>query len=421
MTPDLIMKNTGKRSLYIVSVALLIVVLIGSAVVGYKWLHHERRQNNDIEALQNLSGAWMTKEADPKPEILALREDLLKELDGMIISGGELNAYQKLACGENIRLLVVGDSIGAMPWTNDVATWIEKNYQVSCTIKNISLGSNTSYSGFVSEKLLDDGVAYDLVIVCYGQNDVPQGFAADYEALIREVLAKNGFPSVIAVLESSQREYTEKMQAIMQIAGHYHLQLADTIEAFENSGYSYEALSADGVHPNGIGQDVYAATVEEVIRLNTAEEFERKTALIRDALQKGVAFGSHAYCPVRELPDPLDENGVAPYDSFRYIPAEEFRRISDTEWEICFDHVQKGILGISRSRCPGENLFEIYRNDELYYSEEDYLSIGFNLMKISRVSEASDAFQGDLRICFLQKEHADSFFGIIFTDYEEED
>ena len=54
MTPDLIMKNTGKRSLYVVSVALLIVVLIGSAMVGYKWLHHEKRQNNDIEALQNL-------------------------------------------------------------------------------------------------------------------------------------------------------------------------------------------------------------------------------------------------------------------------------------------------------------------------------------------------------------------------------
>ena len=398
------MKKVGKRAFwFVLSVLLVLVLIAGSAAVGYKWLHHEKRQNIDIETLQNLSGVWMTKEAAPQPEVSALREDLLKKLDGIIASGGELNAYQKLACGEDIRLLVVGDSIGAMPWTNDVAKWIEDNYQVGCTIKNISLGSNTSYSGFVSEKLLDDGLAYDLVIVCYGQNDVPQGFAADYEALIRELLVKNKLPSVIAVLESSQREYTEKMQDIMHIAEHYRLQLADTIKAFENSGYSYEALSADGVHPNGIGQDVYAATVEEVIRCSTAEEFERKTSLILNALQKGVAFDSHAYCPVRELPDPLD------------------RRISDTEWEIRFESTQKGILGINRSRCPGENLFEIFCNDELYYSEEDYLSIGFNLMKISRISEKPETFQGNLRIRFLQKEHADSFFGIIFTDYWEED
>ena len=416
------MKKVGKRAFwFVLSVLLVLVLIAGSAAVGYKWLHHEKRQNSDIEALQNLSGVWMTKEAAPQPEVSALREDLLKKLDGIIASGGELNAYQKLACGEDIRLLVVGDSIGAMPWTNDVAKWIEDNYQVGCTIKNISLGSNTSYSGFVSEKLLDDGLAYDLVIVCYGQNDVPQGFAADYEALIRELLVKNKLPSVIAVLESSQREYTEKMQDIMHISEHYRLQLADTIKAFENSGYSYEALSADGVHPNGIGQDVYAATVEEVIRCSTAEEFERKTSLILNALQKGVAFDSHAYCPVRELPDPLDEKGIAPYDSFRYIPSENFRRISDTEWEIRFERTQKGILGINRSRCPGENLFEIFCNDELYYSEEDYLSIGFNLMKISRISETPDTFQGNLRIRFLQKEHADSFFGIIFTDYWEED
>ena len=415
------MKKAGNRSLAIVlAVFLVLVFLAGAAVVGYKWLHHEKRQNDDIEALQNLSGAWMTKEPDSQPEIAALREDLLKELDSVIASGGGLNAYQKLACGEDIRLLIVGDSIGAMPWTNDVAAWIEDNYLVGCTIKNISLGSNTSYSGFVSEKLLEDGIAYDLVIVCYGQNDVPQGFAADYEALIREVLIKNKFPSVIAVLESSQREYTEKMQAISELAGYYDLQLADTIKAFENSGYSYEALSADGVHPNGIGQDIYACTVEEVIRANTAEEFNRKTGMIRDALRKGTIFDSRTYRYDRELPEPLDAEGILPYGSFRYFPSSDFTRVSDTDWVIHFDRAQKGILGINRSRCPGENLFEIFRNDELYYSEEDYMSIGFNLMKISRVSESSDTFQGDLLIRFLQKEHADSFFGILFTDYEEE-
>jgi hypothetical protein len=66
-----------------------------------------------------------------------------------------------------------------------------------------------------------------------------------------------------------------------------------------------------------------------------------------------------------------------------------------------------------------QNLFEIYNNEELFYSEEDYHSIGFNLMKISKTSFEPAVFEGNLRIKFLEKEHADSFFGIIFTDYEE--
>ena len=40
-------------------------------------------------------------------------------------------------------------------------------------------------------------------------------------------------------------------------------------------------------------------------------------------------------------------------------------------------------------------------------------------MKISKTSSEPAVFEGNLRIKFLEKEHADSFFGIIFTDYEE--
>ena len=414
------MGRTGKIRLILILAAVLAALsLLGAA--GLRWMRHEKRQNSDIEALQNLAFSAVTDSGKADPEILSMRQELLVRLDKLVSETGSLNAWQKLACGENIRLLIVGDSIGALPWTNDVAAWIEKNYLVSCEIKNISLGSNTSYSGFASEKLLDDGVAYDLVIVCYGQNDEPTGFAADYEALIREILTKNGMPCVIAVLESSQREYTEKMQAILKIAAYYNLKTADTIEAFENSGYSYEALSSDGVHPNGTGQEVYAQTVKNVIQRCVKEEFDRKTDLLLEALLENRSLDRSKFQSQPVLPEPLDAEGIAPYDSFRYFPSNDFRRISDTEWAVTFDRGQSGILGISRSRCPGENLFEIYRNGELYYSEEDYLSIGYNLLKISRVSESRDVFQGELRISFLQKEHADSFFGILFTDYEEAD
>ncbi len=413
------MNRAGKTKTWIVALALLLLIA-ALAVAGFVFLRHEKRQNADIEQLQNnAAGALSAPREEAVPEIRRLQQAFLADLDG-VFSVGRLNAYQKLASGRDVSLLIVGDSIGALPWTSDVAAWMEENYQVSCTIKNISLGSNTAYSGYVSEKLLDDGIAYDLVLVCYGQNDLPEGFSADYEALIREVLSKNNLPCVISVLESSQREYTEKMQAIESIAAYYGIEIADTIAAFENSGYSYETLSSDGVHPNGYGQAVYASTVEAVISQCVEKEFARRKDLVLSALKGASASVEDDSCSP-SLPGPMDPSGVAPYESFRYYPSAAFSRISDTEWEIRFDSPQKGLLGISRSRCPGENLFEIFSNDELYYAEEDYHSIGFSLMRISKVSSEPAVFEGNLRVIFLEKEHADSFFGIIFTDYEELD
>ena len=409
--------NRAGKAKYWIFVLVFLLLAAAIAAAGFVFLRHEKRQNADIEQLQNAAGALSVPREEVVPEIRRLRQDFLAELDG-VFSAGRLNAYQKLASGRDISLLIVGDSIGALPWTADVAAWIEENYQASCTIKNISLGGNMAYSGYVTEKLLDDGIAYDLVIVCYGQNDLPEGFSADYEALIREVLSKNNLPCVISVLESSQREYTEKMQAIQTVAAYYGIEIADTIAAFENSGYSYETLSSDGIHPNGYGQAVYASTVEDIIQTCVEKEFVRKRDIIlSNSEDSSVSLSDYFYSP--SLPEPMDPSGVAPFESFRYYPSAAFTRISDTEWQIRFDTPQKGLLGISRSRCPGENLFEIYNNDELYYSEEDYHSIGFNLMKISKTSSEPAVFEGNLRIKFLEKEHADSFFGIIFTDYEE--
>ena len=54
------MKKVGKRAFwFVLSVLLVLALIAGSAAVGYKWLHHEKRQNIDIETLQNLSGVCM--------------------------------------------------------------------------------------------------------------------------------------------------------------------------------------------------------------------------------------------------------------------------------------------------------------------------------------------------------------------------
>lgn len=110
----------------------------------------------------------------------------------------------------------------------------------------------------------------DLAIICYGQNDRTDGFSTNYESIIRTIRTKYPDCSIISILESSQREYTEKMTTIQSICEHYGIPVADTIDAFNNSGKAYDDLSSDGVHPNDAGQEIYFETVKAVIDDNVA-------------------------------------------------------------------------------------------------------------------------------------------------------
>lgn len=117
---------------------------------------------------------------------------------------------------------------------------------------------------------LNNDVDYDLAIICYGQNDGIDGFSTNYESILRAIRSKYPDCSIISILESSQRTYTEKMTTIQSICEHYSIPIADTIDAFNNSGKAYEDLSNDGVHPNDAGQEIYFETVKEVIDDNVA-------------------------------------------------------------------------------------------------------------------------------------------------------
>ena len=414
------MKNSSNRRIIRLVIALTVLILFaGCALAGFIFLRHEQRQNDDItNALTISKQAKNVLDAiEPDPEYLSLWECSEKQLGSMFAGTCRLNGFQKLACAQDVSMLIVGDSIGAQQWPVNVASWMEKNYNVKCTLKNISLGGNVSYSGFTSLYRLDDACPYDIVIICYGQNDPDLEFAADYEALLRLVLERYNNCSAISVLESSQREYTAKMQAIQQIASYYSVPVADTIQAFDKSGLSYESLSGDGVHPNEAGQDIYAQLIEQVIADSVAEEASRRSALLFAALSDGEAVDFSQYDSSFTLPQPLSEN-VEEYSRFRYYPASAFTRLSGTEWQIQLSGVL-GKLGIDKGRCHEYNDFQVYLNDQEIYSEQDYQTIDYTLRRISRMTYSSLPLDGELKIHFYSDACADAFYGLVITDYKE--
>ena len=414
-------ENNGltKRKIFrkILFVLLIVAFCGGSAVVALKYYRHEQKKSYKIDTiLSNQQQLIEERKSVTESELLHLQTDDFVNRSFVGLEG--MNGFQKLVCRQNVRILVVGDSIGALPWTEEVAEWIQKNYSVDCEMKNASLGGNSSYSGIVAENLRDDGLKYDFVILCYGQNDDERYFSSAYEALIRLLMENNPDCSIISIIESAQREYTPKMKSILKLAEYYHLSVADLIEGFQNSGYSYDALSYDGVHPTELGESIYAHTVEDVIRLHVSEEYHRKYELFFQSLNGDESSVEKFIYRNQKAHLPLD-SASGMFEDVRIFPTEKFVRVNDTDWEIELNGIS-GTLGVSRSYLPGDNSVKVYLNDTLC-GEQDYrMFINNSLKRISLFVPEVKEYHGTLRVSFSSGETADTFSGVIFTDYRRE-
>ncbi len=245
------------------------------------------------------------------------------------------NLYRKLTEGRPISVLVAGDSIAygsssSSPDTAFAALFareLQNIYGCRVNLTNVSVGGTDSLFSFAVLNRQAFARRFDLVILCHGQNDAPEVFARNYESLLRTALRQNPGCEVFCILESAQREYTDKLKTILRLAAHYGCAVCDTLAAFQNSGSPYEALvSEDGVHPNDAGHRLYARTLLE-------------TAAQGIAAEKSAA-GSR----------PLQEPLAQPFRTFRYIPRNRLKReelalsVTATGQIFCL-HVLEGPAG----------------------------------------------------------------------------
>lgn len=386
----------NKKKLIIVGIIVIALGMICGGVLGWKFISHERKQGKKISSLSK-------KQKELTAEIDSLT-NLIDELNGQLeaVQKDEEEfegVYRKLKNGEDIKVAVIGDSIGAgcgasdyeHMWATKLIYWIQDTYNVKCDYVNPSLGGNTSYAGYVTSKLLDPEKSYDLAIICYGQNDAQEGFSYCYEAIIRSLYMENEKCTIIPVLESSQHTYTQKMVDIRNLADFYHLDYADTIAAFNANPIGLWGLLADGTHPNDDGHQVYFETVKAIIERGVDEE-------------KG-------YIPMQTIPY---NGGVDGFDSFTYLSKEQFTQISDTVFEIEMEPTW-GIFGISRTLLPGSNSINIYVDDELYITDSVTSNLDYGVMKINGLNAGPTEIKGKVRIEFPDTEQVDAFNGLILT------
>lgn len=360
----------------------IICVILAVLLCGILWMDKIEKEQKSAE-LQALN----KKVFQEKQE----KEAALKQ------QKAEDSFYQKLSDGFDVNILIVGDSIGVgagtesagQEWFKQLQTYLQTINKGNVSLTNISMGGNASYAGYVRTMALNDGVDYDLAIICYGQNDSTDGFSTNYESIIRALRNKYPDCSIISVLESSQREYTEKMTTIQGICEHYDIPIADTIAAFNNSGKNYEDLSNDGVHPNDAGQGIYFESVKAVIDANVIE-----------------STGKMTDCDV------INED-VHRFDNFTWYDAEsDFERVDDTTFVL--NVTASGIMGIDYTYESGENKADIYVDGELFESPTvtfDYDSSQRHILVVSNECTAKT----EIKVVFTSKEQADGFYGMCFS------
>ncbi|RHM29864.1 SGNH/GDSL hydrolase family protein [Blautia obeum] len=343
---------------------------------------------------------WMNKvEEDRKSaELRALNKKLYQEEQEKQIALKQKEAedsfYQKLVDGFDVNVLVVGDSIaengqGEKGWCTLLQNNLRKTYNNRVLFTNVSMGGNASYAGYVRTMALNDDVGYDLAIICYGQNDGADGFSTNYESIIRAIRSKYPDCSIISILESSQREYIEKMTTIQSICEHYSIPVADTIASFNNSGKAYDDLTGDGVHPNEAGQGIYFETVKAVIDDNVA-----------------ASTGKMAEADVINA-------DVHKFDNFVWYDASsDFVRVDDTTFTISTN--ASGILGIDYTYESGDNKADIYVDGELFESPTVTFDYDFSQRHILVVSDDCTV-KSEIKVVFNTKEQADGFKGMCFS------
>lgn len=306
--------------------------------------------------------------------------------------------YQKLKAGNKVNILILGDSIGASTGATEGHDWESqmKEYLLSeylgnneelIQIENQSLGGNDSYAGYVLANVVNPKDDYDLVMICFGENDYEKTFGPCYEAIIRTI--KDRFPksSIISFLESSQKVYTRKIQTIQEICRNYKIPVVDTLDEFYQSGIAYENLTMDGVHPNNAGYDLYAKAVKKTIDsfVQQDEGFLPET---------GICFDE---C--------LD------YENFRWFGVNKFTKVNDTEFLLKLNLMVDAHVGLDYTRFKGENGVKVLIDDFVMSDFVDTYNHDFSQRHIFTFVDGA-GIQNELRIVFKTKEQADTFNGV---------
>lgn len=325
------------------------------------------------------------------------------------------DVYAKLALGKPVNVLAIGDSIsegsGASDrehkWVNLVKQYLIEHYDSEIYLENHSRPGCSSISGITTTLELPDDRVYDLILLCYGQNDSLENFEVYYEGLVRQLREKNPGCEILCIQESAQKGYTEKMQIIAKIAAHYGYPVVDTIAPFlegtsgaEDDYGRYDTLTDDDVHPNDAGHQIYAECIEQIIKSKVANRARANAT----AYNEGANFFNGAKWYTLEQ---MERDGQT-------YTLKLKENIVGTKETNPFNDGSGVMMIMEVDDYPGYNGVTIQNNGTEIARREQEWPYEFAQGHTVVLNNNCILEAGELRITFDTPEQADSFWGIGF-------
>lgn len=309
--------------------------------------------------------------------------------------------FQKLSDGFDVNILIVGDSIGmgkgvdegSLNWIDLMESYLMETYNVNVNTKNISLGYSTCYGGYVRTMALEKNEDFDLALICYGQNDDDKYFDVFYEGVVRAIRNNNKKCSIIPILESSQRTYTDKIKAIQAIAEYYDMPVADTIAPYrDKANGGYNALTSEnGIDPNEKGHEIYAKVIEDVIS---------------QEVRKGTTYNDANIEPLKEWVVNLNE--------FKGITAREFKQTGN-KFVYTLEEPITGVFGIDYKYTVGENSCKIFIDGKEYKAPQATVNSQYDHVYILLLQNKRIVAKKSIEVRFSTEEQANGFKGICIS------
>ncbi|NLZ46428.1 MAG: SGNH/GDSL hydrolase family protein [Clostridiales bacterium] len=333
--------------------------------------------------------------ANERNDILSSKLAASKEND---YEEKELGFYEKLAEGEDVNILIVGDTIGTGYGSTDssrtfsgrLKSYLSDEYESLVTVTNVSMKDNTSYAGYVRTMSIRGNLDYDLAIICFGEKDNADDFSLYYESVIRAIIRKSPNCSMISMLQSTQMNYNEKTQIIEDLSLYYDIPVADTISIFNESEEMYLSLTDSGVFPNDSGYKMYFEKLRNIIDINVEEQ-----------------------TPIPSYKEDPVNKDVLNFTKFKYFSRTEFERLDNLTYIIKTDSLT-GIMGIDYGYQLGDNIVRIYADEQLITTMEFSTDSGFTQRHILVASDNCEV-QNEIKVVFETKQQADVFNGIAFS------
>ncbi|BBI34064.1 SGNH/GDSL hydrolase family protein [Cohnella abietis] len=185
--------------------------------------------------------------------------------------------YEKLKSGSSINYLVLGDSIGESDgadnenerWFLGLTKKLHDAYKADVLHEINGTPGGGAFGGWIDYLTLEKNKSgYDMVILCFGQNDQSsvelEMYQANYEALVRKIKTDYPQAEIVTLVESSLSK-EPFVDTIKAISSHYGLLNVDTRAAFRASGKPYHTLTNDGTHPNSEGYKYYTQSIFDAI------------------------------------------------------------------------------------------------------------------------------------------------------------